>query len=249
MLLCICRPLWSVLILKKRSEALEKSFKKLASEKQEKILNAAYEEFTKRGYQDASTNQIVKNAGIGKGTLFYYFRNKQELFEYLIDESIEITFKEYLNKLDYSETDIFKRLIQVGQLKKEVYKQFDIPVTFFINILLNLEKYDFLTKDLRKIRREVEKYVEDILKRNIDYTKFKEETPAPKAVQLIYWAIEGYRLDLEKNVKKKENNHFTKQEIEDYYAGFYVYMNILQKAFYKKEHVALLSEGNNVKST
>jgi len=90
------------------------------AEKKEKILNAAYEEFTEKGYEDASTNKIVKNAGIGKGTLFYYFRNKQVLFEYLIDESIEITFKEYLNKIDYRETDIFKRLIRVGELKKEV---------------------------------------------------------------------------------------------------------------------------------
>ena len=245
----IYRPPWSILLIKKRSGILKKSFEKLVSEKQEKILNAAYEEFTEKGYQAASTNKIVKNAGIGKGTLFYYFHNKQDLFEYLIDESIEITFKEYLNKIDYSETDIFKRLIQVGQLKKEVYKQFDIPVTFFINILLNLESVDFLSKDLIKTRAEAEKYVEDILKRNIDYSKFKEEISAPKAVQLIYWAIEGYRLDLEKRVQQKEENNFTRQEIEEYYADFYEYMHILQIAFYKTEYTSLLSEGNNDEST
>ncbi len=249
MLKYIYRPPWSVYIMRKRSEALEKSFEKLTAEKKEKILNAAYEEFTEKGYEDASTNKIVKNAGIGKGTLFYYFRNKQDLFEYLIDESIEITFKEYLNKIDYRETDIFNRLIRVGELKKEVYKQYDIPVTFFINVLLNVEKYDFLAKDLRETRIKAEKQVEDILKRNIDYSKFKEETPAPKAVQLIYWAIEGYRLDLEQRVQKKTSNHFSKQEIAAYYAEFYEYMHILQTAFYKKKHISLLSEGKNDEST
>lgn len=212
-------------------------FKKLDVSKQEKILKAAYTEFASEGYEHASTNTIVKNAGIGKGTLFYYFHSKLELFQYLIDESVEITFNEYLNKIDYTETDIFKRLIQIGNLKQVILQQFEEPVTFLVHVLLHLDDYTFLPERLQETRLEIENYTDDILKRNIDYSKFKEEIPAPKAVQLINWSIEGYSAELEKGVKMKKDAHFTKQEIENYYIEFYEYMHILQKVYYKKDYV------------
>lgn len=216
---------------------LEGLFEKLDAKKQKNILKAAYTEFASEGYEHASTNTIVKNAGIGKGTLFYYFHSKLELFQYLIDQAVEITFDKYLNQIDYTETDIFKRLIQIGNLKQTVLQQFEEPVTFLVHVLLHLNEYTFLPERLQETRLEIETYTNDILKRNIDYSKFKEEIPADKAVQLINWSIEGYSAELEKDVKLKKAGHFTQQEIEDYYVEFYEYIHILQKVYYKKEYV------------
>ncbi|MER2064628.1 MAG: helix-turn-helix domain-containing protein, partial [Alkalibacterium sp.] len=64
---------------------MDAAFLSLDKSKQEKILNAAFQEFSDKGYQQASTNRIAKQAGIGKGTLFYYFGNKEKLFQYLIN--------------------------------------------------------------------------------------------------------------------------------------------------------------------
>lgn len=52
-------------------------FLNLNPEKQDRILNAALKEFAQKGYQNASTNEIVKEAGISKGLLFHYFNNKR----------------------------------------------------------------------------------------------------------------------------------------------------------------------------
>ena len=41
-------------------------------EKKQKIINASIEEFSK-GYSLASTNEIVRKAGVSKGLLFHYF--------------------------------------------------------------------------------------------------------------------------------------------------------------------------------
>ncbi|MGK7378723.1 TetR/AcrR family transcriptional regulator [Planococcus sp. 1R117A] len=54
-------------------------FKNLENKKKQTILNAALQEFAENGYQQASTNRIVKNAGIGKGMLFYYLESKRQL--------------------------------------------------------------------------------------------------------------------------------------------------------------------------
>ena len=51
-------------------------FNSLDEEKRQKILDAALMEFAEHGYEKASTNRIVKEAGIGKGMLFYYFKSK-----------------------------------------------------------------------------------------------------------------------------------------------------------------------------
>ncbi|MDD3656837.1 MAG: TetR/AcrR family transcriptional regulator, partial [Atribacterota bacterium] len=53
-------------------------FHSLESEKQERIINAALKEFARNGYGKASTNEIIKQAGISKGSLFNYFNNKKE---------------------------------------------------------------------------------------------------------------------------------------------------------------------------
>jgi TetR/AcrR family transcriptional regulator len=65
-------------------------FENVESEKQRIILNAALKEFADKGYEQASTNQIVKDAGIGKGMLFYYFTTKKKLYAYLVDYCINI---------------------------------------------------------------------------------------------------------------------------------------------------------------
>ena len=81
-------------------------FENVEVEKKRVILNAALKEFADKGYEQASTNQIVKDAGIGKGMLFYYFTSKKKLYSYLVDYCIEVLEKEYLEQVDYSHTDL-----------------------------------------------------------------------------------------------------------------------------------------------
>lgn len=55
-------------------------FADLEPERRESILAAAALEFAERGYEAASVNRIIDEAGISKGTLYYYFEDKDDLF-------------------------------------------------------------------------------------------------------------------------------------------------------------------------
>ncbi|MCY0870872.1 MAG: TetR/AcrR family transcriptional regulator [Firmicutes bacterium] len=55
-------------------------FQNLPTEKQHQILEASLREFADKGYDLASTNHIVEQAGISKGVLFKYFDDKTSLF-------------------------------------------------------------------------------------------------------------------------------------------------------------------------
>ena len=45
-----------------------------------KILQAAFEAFAESGYEKTSMDDIVRLSGLSKGTLYWHFKNKQELF-------------------------------------------------------------------------------------------------------------------------------------------------------------------------
>lgn len=62
-------------------------FEKLELERREAILRAATEEFAGHGFDGASYNRIIDEAGISKGAMYYYFEDKDDLFRTVIDEA------------------------------------------------------------------------------------------------------------------------------------------------------------------
>jgi AcrR family transcriptional regulator len=62
----------------------KQTFFNLPDEKRQTITNAAVDEFAKYGLENASTNRIVENSGISKGSFYQYFEDKQDVFMYLL---------------------------------------------------------------------------------------------------------------------------------------------------------------------
>ncbi|KGX86990.1 TetR/AcrR family transcriptional regulator [Pontibacillus litoralis] len=57
-----------------------------ALQTREKLLTAGQETFLSNGFQKTTISQIIKKAQTGYGTAYVYFRNKDELFIYLMEE-------------------------------------------------------------------------------------------------------------------------------------------------------------------
>jgi len=68
---------------------MKSTFKNISSEKQELVIDAAFIEFGKYGYVNASTNRLVKTLGISKGSLFKYFDGKLDLYLYLLERCVK----------------------------------------------------------------------------------------------------------------------------------------------------------------
>lgn len=58
-------------------------FAKLPPAQQQAILRAALEEFAAHGFHDASLNRVIEVAGISKGSMYYYFDGKEDLFAHV----------------------------------------------------------------------------------------------------------------------------------------------------------------------
>lgn len=61
------------------------TFFRLPEEKRARLIDAAWEEFTKTRFTDASINRIIHRARIPRGSFYQYFVDKEDLFQYLLD--------------------------------------------------------------------------------------------------------------------------------------------------------------------
>jgi AcrR family transcriptional regulator len=61
-------------------------YDRLDPAKQRRIMDAATAEFVEKGYDEASVNQIIAAAGISKGSFYYYFEDKTDLFVAVLRE-------------------------------------------------------------------------------------------------------------------------------------------------------------------
>jgi AcrR family transcriptional regulator len=64
-------------------------FDNLEPEKQEAILRAAGEEFAEHGFASASINRIIERSGMSKGSVYYYFEDKADLFATVLERSTQ----------------------------------------------------------------------------------------------------------------------------------------------------------------
>jgi len=63
----------------------KQTFFNLPEKKRNKIINISLLEFAQHSYRAASVSRIVEKAGIAKGSMYQYFKNKKGLYLYLID--------------------------------------------------------------------------------------------------------------------------------------------------------------------
>jgi TetR/AcrR family transcriptional regulator len=76
--------------MSKQAEPALATFRHLPPDKQERVLDAALAEFADQGYQGASLNRLVAQAGIAKGSLYQYFPNKEGVFYYVFQYALKL---------------------------------------------------------------------------------------------------------------------------------------------------------------
>jgi len=60
------------------------TFFRLPEEKRQRLIDAAWEEFSRTSFSDASINRIIHEARIPRGSFYQYFADKEDLFWYLL---------------------------------------------------------------------------------------------------------------------------------------------------------------------
>ena len=170
----------------------------------EKIIQSARNLFETYGYKKVSMKEIATGAHITKKTLYSYFNNKDDLFEYFMNEEIN-SMKEIITKFD-------RKKIPPHQMFHEIlcelikYKR----ESKFINIItreIEYIKFSKLKKFDNKINDNIKKFIEERLDLLIEKKEIKDVNV--KIVSMIIYNL--YKVTLFSDQVKE----FDEKEISD----------------------------------
>ncbi len=123
------------------------------------IFDAAIKSFSKKGYHKSTMDEIAETAGVAKGTLYYHFKSKEDIFNFIIDEGVKIVQEELDDKTKYLDDPVEK-------LRKICEVQLSLVITylpFFKTILSQMwgdeERQDQLRVYLDKYYKLIESYL------------------------------------------------------------------------------------------
>ncbi len=200
----------------------------LESKRRDAILNAALKEFAMKGFDDASTNVIAKEAGISKGLMFHYVNSKKDLFLFLFDYCTDMINKEYLNLMNFNEKDIFERLRQSYLLQLELLQKH--PWIFEFNKITAITKSDEINEELKERLNGKQPLCYETMFGSIDESKFREGLDMERCKQLIFWGNIGFTNQILEDIRNSELNELDYDKIIVKFDG---YFNELIKIFYK----------------
>lgn len=193
----------------------------------QRIINAALQEFSSRGYDEASTNRIAKTAGISKALMFHYVKSKEDLFLFLLNYCRKTIDNDYLKKMDLQEKDLFKRLLQSYSLQIELMKR--NPWIFDFTNLSLATKSETINQKLAEMAAQEQLVCAEELFRSIDSAKFRTGLNVERCKQLILWGNIGFTNEILEELKHTDYEQIDYQAISDRLSQ---YLEDLQMVFY-----------------
>lgn len=129
-------------------------------DKEEQILNAARKLFTKYGYKKVSMDEISKEAKVTKKTVYSYFKDKDSLFEYFVNEEL-LDMKKIVDENELETKNIVNAfhntICQLIKYKKE---------SEFLNLIVE-EAENLKTKSVIEFSRKVDESIQNYIKEKL----------------------------------------------------------------------------------
>lgn len=103
---------------------MNEKFFALPEEKQLAIINAGYRVFSQNSYKKSPMSEIAAAAGISKALLFHYFRNKRELYLFLLDHAAKNTYQHLHMFKCFEDEDFFEIMYRGLRAKVAMMKKY-----------------------------------------------------------------------------------------------------------------------------
>lgn len=190
-------------------------FYKLDEEKQNRIINAGTNIFSKNDYKHASTDDIALEAKIAKGSLFQYFKNKKSLFVFLYEYAMKLFEKKVYEKFNFDEKDYFEMLLQGLNFTMDLLEKH--PYMYKFVLKASGEKMPEIAGSMKEINDKIEEEMYNQMFENIDLSKFKDGVDIEKLNKMIGWCLEGIWNEGVKNDSSMDEMYEQAIDIYEFY--------------------------------
>lgn len=158
----------------------------------DKLLSAAVELFTARGYAATSVREIVEHAGLTKPALYYHFGSKEGIYLEILRE-IRVRMDEALSRLSSEEGTTRERMTRFGVGLFELFEE-NVSAVRFMNAVLWGPPQGAPPFDFRMFHQDIRAAVGRMVEQGIARGELRPEDPACVAEAFI--AVLSFSMDV-----------------------------------------------------
>lgn len=185
----------------------------LPKEKQQRITDAAVNEFSVRRFREANLSNIIKEAKIARGSFYQYFKDKLDIYKYVFtiigQKKMEYLSEDLKNPMNLAFFDLFRELYHMG-LKFALDNPKYVKIT---NLLMS--QRDNLFKEVFEKNLDIAKnYYREIIKRDQDEGRMDPNIDPETLINLVINMTTNVTLESLGKEGETFNQETYKEEIE-----------------------------------
>lgn len=164
------------------------------TDKQKRIIVAAIESFSEKGYAATSTSEIAKKAGVAEGTIFRHYKTKRDLLMSIVAPMMAKLIAPFImkdfNKVLYQQFDLFEDFLKALIENRRDFLQKNYPI-----VKIMLQEIPFQPELKEQFLEHVAKKTFERITRIIEHYQEKGqimEMPSESAARLAITTVLGY---------------------------------------------------------
>ena len=169
---------------------MNERFYALPEDKRKSIISAGFRVFSQYSYKNSPMSEIAAEVGISKSLLFYYFKNKKELYLFICKYSTELTEQEIIRQKCYEKEDFFD--IFLSGLKVKVQLMLQYPDLSLFQLKAYYEKDKSLRPEIDQLIGQYSGYENQSEMLKLDKEKFIEGLDLEMMYTDMFLASQGY---------------------------------------------------------
>ncbi len=188
----------------------KKGIGEIMNKTKRKIFETSMKLFAKKGYDATSIEEITATVGVAKGTLYYHFSSKEEIFNFLVEEGMKLLKNSIdikISKLD----NCIDKLRAVVLIQIKIIAKYEDFMSIVLSQIWGHEERNIMCKE--KVVEYIKK-VEDIVREGIEKKEIVGVDPEVIAsgifgltcASLIYKAKVKKEIDIAKLYKEFDNS-------------------------------------------
>ena len=145
-----------------------------------KIFETSMKLFAEKGYDATSIEEITATVGVAKGTLYYHFSSKEEIFNFLIEEGIKLLQNSiYIKTSKY--TNYIDKIKAIVLIEIKIVQKYENLITILLSQFYGKESRN------QKCQMHVYEYIEQIeqiVREGINKGEIKQGEPKAMASEI-----------------------------------------------------------------
>lgn len=134
-----------------------------SKERRVEIIEAAMRCLLRSGYHRTSMDDIVAESGLSKGTIYWHFKNKKDLFlalfDYVVDQ-MTVEFGDQFEQASSSGEKLYLLLSSISLIAEENLNRVAIPLQFMIDLLHDQDFVNHYQNSITEVAEQTQKIIE-----------------------------------------------------------------------------------------